>query len=165
MKTNGISSSAPRIAVIGCGTVTEQRHLPALAALNIKPALLVDINLQRTETLAAAFQVEHVSGHYRSRIGDFDAAIVASPHHHLHAPVCVDLLGRGIHVLVEKPMARTTGECDAMIAAAKEGGAVLAVGLMRRFRQDFRWVKAALGAGVLVKSSPSTFRKAAYTDS
>lgn len=158
VKTNVISSSAPRIAVIGCGAVTEQRHLPALAALNIKPALLVDINLQRAETLAAAFQAEHVSDDYRSRIGDFDAAIVASPHH-LHAPVCVDLLGRGIHVLVEKPMARTTGECDAMIAAATEGSAILAVGLMRRFRQDFQWVKKALDAGVLGRIKSFDFQE------
>lgn len=65
LKTNGISSSVPRIAVIGYGTVAEgtvaegtvaeQRHLPALAALNTTPALFVDKNLQSAETLAAAF--------------------------------------------------------------------------------------------------------------
>ncbi len=144
-QTNGL---IPRIAIIGCGAVTEYRHLPALAAINIKPELLVDINLRRAQTLADAFNTPHISDDYRSRVGDFDAAIVASPHH-LHAPVCIDLLRRGIHVLVEKPMALTTGECDAMIAAAEESGAILAVGLMRRFRQDFQWVKAALDAGVL----------------
>lgn len=52
-------------------------------------------------------------------------------------------------MLVEKPLARPTGECDAMMAAAKEGSATLATGLVRRFRQDFQWVKKALDAEVL----------------
>ena len=61
-----------------------------------------------------------------------DAAIVALPHH-LHAPASIELLEAGKHVLVEKPMAITSVECDAMIAAAKRGEASLTVGQMRRF--------------------------------
>ena len=61
-----------------------------------------------------------------------DAALVALPNA-LHARVCVELLERGRHVLVEKPMATTVAECDRMIAAARASGAVLRVGLVRRF--------------------------------
>jgi predicted dehydrogenase len=119
-----------------------------LGSLDIKPALLVDINLPRAQTLADSFHALRASDDYRSCLGEFDAAIVASPHH-LHAPICVDLLRRGIHVLVEKPMAMTAGECHDMNAAAEEGKAVLAVGLMRRYQQNIRWAKAVLDAGVL----------------
>jgi predicted dehydrogenase len=143
-----MNNSVPRIAIIGCGAVTERRHLPALAKLGIKPALLVDINLQRAQSLADAFNSAHISDNYLSHVGEFDAAIVASPHH-LHAPVCIDLLRRGIHVLVEKPMALTIADCNAVIAAAEKGKAVLAVGLMRRFLRVAQWVKAALEAEVL----------------
>ncbi len=52
-------------------------------------------------------------------------------------------------MLVEKPMALTAAECDAMIAAAEEGGAVLAVGLMRRFLRSTRFVRHAVQTGLL----------------
>jgi predicted dehydrogenase len=63
--------------------------------------------------------------------GEVDLAIVAVPNA-MHEPVSVDLLTAGVHVLVEKPMARTVAECDRMIAAARSTGALLAVG------HDFR---------------------------
>lgn len=143
-----MKNSNSRVAVIGCGAVTEARHLPALAKLNVKPVLLVDINLPRVEKLAEAFHAARFSDDYRAYINEFDAAIVAAPHN-LHAPICLDLLGRGIHVFVEKPMALTAAECDRMIVAAERGKAVLAVGLMRRFLHNLQWVKAVLDAQLL----------------
>lgn len=153
-----MNSSFPRIAIIGCGAVSEHFHLPALAALGIKPALLVDRNLQRVQHLAHAFEASRISDDYDLSVGEFDAAIVALPHH-LHAPICTDLLRRGVHVLVEKPMALTMAECNAMIAGAEEGKAVLAVGLVRRFLHIVQWVKAALDAGVLGPVESVVFRE------
>jgi len=143
-----MKSEQPRIAVIGCGAVTKWRHLPALAKLGVTPVLLVDPDMDRARGLAEAFRVPGVAADYRPHLGEFDAAIIASPHH-LHAPVSIDLLGRGVHVLLEKPMAMTAAECDQVMAAAEAGGSVLAVGLMRRYFWAARWLKAALGAGAL----------------
>ena len=145
----GLSMAAdfPRIGIIGCGAVTEHRHLPALAALQMRPALLVDTNVARARELAKSSGALHVSDRYEPWIEEIDAAIVALPHH-LHAPVAIDLLRRGIHVLVEKPLAMDRVQCEAVIAAAAESGKVLAVGLMRRFRHGVRWLKSALDAGV-----------------
>jgi predicted dehydrogenase len=50
---------------------------------------------------------------------------------------------------VEKPMAMSLAECQAMLEAAQEGEAILAVGLMRRFLDSARFVSAALQQGVL----------------
>lgn len=141
-------SKTPRIGIIGCGAVTEWRHLPALAALHIAPALLVDTNVARARDFAKTFGARHVSDRYEPWAEEMDAAIVALPHH-LHAPVSGDLLRRGIHVLVEKPMAVTSAEADAMVREAAGAGATLSVGLMRRFLNVNRWVKAVMDAGVL----------------
>lgn|SRR5690606_26224667 len=71
---------------------------------------------------------------------ELDAVSVAVPTES-HLIVAEPLLRRGIGVLVEKPMTRSLDEADRMIAAAREGGAVLAVGHTERFNPA---VEAAL---------------------
>ena len=147
-----------KIAIIGCGAVTEQLHLPALAALSIRPVLLVDRNLQRAQDLADTFNVSRISDDYDSWVGEFDAAIIALPHH-LHAPVCIDLLRAGCQVLVEKPMALSSEECDQMIETARAGSAVLAVGLMRRFLRSAQFAKWVVSNGLLGRIESFDFRE------
>ena len=138
-----------RLAIVGCGAVTQHGHLPAAArAENVRVTLLVDKNRPRAEELARQYNVPHVAEDYAQVWEEADAAIVALPHY-LHAPISIDLLAHGVHVLVEKPMALTADECDAMIQAAEQGQAVLAVGLMRRFLWSAQLTKAILDAGLL----------------
>lgn len=133
--------TALRLGVVGCGAVTELSHLPAAAKMEeVQVTLLVDKNLSRAEDLARQYNVPHVTDDYTEVCDKADAAIVALPHY-LHAPVSVDLLNHGIHVLVEKPMALTVEECDRMINAARQSSAILAVGLVRRFYAASRFVK------------------------
>ncbi|HEX6324406.1 MAG TPA: Gfo/Idh/MocA family oxidoreductase [Vicinamibacterales bacterium] len=71
---------------------------------------------------------------------EIDAVSVAVPTES-HLEIAEPFLARGIGVLVEKPMTRSLDEADRMIAAAKAGGAVLAVGHTERFNPA---VEAAL---------------------
>ena len=59
----------------------------------------------------------------------------------LHAEVAVPLLERGIPCLVEKPLASSVAEADAILAAARRGGAQLAVGHVERFQPGLRRVR------------------------
>ena len=122
-----------RIAIIGCGAVTERFHLPRLVRRkDCSVTALVDLNTARTEALGR-FVPEAVKAKSGAEVLDrFDAAIVAVPHF-LHAPVSIELLRAGKSVLIEKPMALSGAECDAMLAAARAGGASVTVGQMRRF--------------------------------
>lgn len=138
-----------KLAVIGCGAVAEFVHLPVTALFDhVDVTVLVDKLLPRARKLADSYGVPVVADDYRQILGKVDAAIVALPHH-LHAPVTIDLLQRGIHVLVEKPMALKTCECDEMIEAAGDVGTVLAVGLVRRFYESSQFVKQVLEQGLL----------------
>jgi predicted dehydrogenase len=138
-----------RVGVIGGGAAAERIHLPALQrTAGIELAAIVDPVKARTDDLAERFGVRAGFNNHRDAIGHIDAAILGVPHQ-LHAPIAIDLLGAGVHVLVEKPMALTTAECDAMIAAAESSGALLAVGLLRRFAPTLRWTKETLGGGLL----------------
>ncbi len=76
---------------------------------------------------------------------DLDAVIVATPPH-LHAPISIAALKRGLHVLCEKPLARTLEEGRAMVAVAQETGRVLKCGFSHRhhpgIQQARQWFEA-----------------------
>lgn len=138
-----------RLAVLGCGAIATLNHLPAIASSHrVEAAVLVDKDLGRAEGLARRFGVKYSTTDWKNARDRFEAAVVALPNH-LHAPVSIALLEAGVHVLVEKPMAVTTAEADAMIAAADRAGAVLAVGLDFRFLGAARLVKDLLGRDIL----------------
>lgn len=151
------AASTPRLALVGCGVVAETGHLPALRQIGHRPALLVEPDRERAERLAAEFDVPATAADHRAVAGAADAAVVAVPAR-FHAPIAAELLAHGVHVLVEKPMAPSFGECSAIVDAAREGDAVLAVGLMRRFLAASQWTKARLAEGVLGDVTSFDFR-------
>ena len=79
---------------------------------------------------------------------EVDAAIVATPNA-LHAPQTLALLRNGKHVMVEKPMATSVAECDAMVAASERFGASLMVAHCWRFREEVVAVRDRIEAGEL----------------
>nr|WP_218881792.1 Gfo/Idh/MocA family oxidoreductase [Leifsonia shinshuensis] len=78
--------------------------------------------------------------------GDLDVVSVAVPTF-LHAPITVGALEAGIHVLSEKPIARTAAEAQTMVDAAHRSGRVLEVAFNHRRRGDIEALKAAIDAG------------------
>jgi predicted dehydrogenase len=134
----------PRIAIVGCGALTDLFYAPALAALGrrrpLKVAALIDPNPARIAALRPAFP-DSVGGATLANIpDDIDLAIVASSAG-FRAAQTIELLGRGMHVLCGMPMARSAAECDTMIAAAQAAGRVLAVGHFKRFFPATRHIK------------------------
>jgi predicted dehydrogenase len=138
-----------RVGVIGAGAAAEGIHLPALARTSgVETVAIVDPAADRVEHLRKRFGVPAGYRDHRDAIPHIDAAILGIPHQY-HAPVAIDLLDAGIHVLVEKPMAISTTECDAMIQASERSGARLGVGLLRRFAPTLRYTKDVLESGML----------------
>jgi predicted dehydrogenase len=75
-----------------------------------------------------------------------DAALLATPAF-LHASGSIALMRKGLHVLVEKPMALELSDAAQMVAAAKDNHVVLTVGLFRRLLPAIRLFRAAVDAG------------------
>ena len=75
-----------------------------------------------------------------------DAVDIITPHH-LHAPMTIAALEAGKHVSVQKPMALTIDEADAMIAAAERSGKLLRVIDNYRFHPPFVRAKQMLESG------------------
>lgn len=85
---------------------------------------------------------------------DVDAAVVGTPNA-LHAEQTIALLRSGKHVMVEKPMATTVAECDEMIEASRDSGALLMVAHCWRFRDEVRAMRDRIAAhelGEVVKT-------------
>ena len=119
-----------RVAVIGVGALGKH-HARILASLpGVSLAAVVDINRARAEEIAAAHGTRPLFDAGQLD-GQIDAVTIAVPTE-LHARIARPFLEAGIPALVEKPIARTVEEADAMIAAAGRG-AVLAVGHTERF--------------------------------
>ena len=139
----------PRLAVIGCGGVAADRHLPALAQLGWRPHVLVDPRTERAAALARRYRVPGVAAAAAELgAGEVEAALVAT-NAASHARVALPLLERAIHVFVEKPLAASREDADAMVRAAGARSVRLAVGHVRRFLFVNRWVKALLEGGAL----------------
>ena len=90
-----------------------------------------------------------------------DAVYLATPHQY-HAENVVSAARRGKHILVEKPMAITLDECDAMIAAAKLAGVVLLVGHSHSFDAPILRTRAMIESGAY--GGVRMITAACYTD-
>ncbi len=120
-----------RVAVVGVGHLGKH-HARILASLpGVELTAVVDTNQARAEEIAAANGTRALM-RATSLIGKVDAVSIAVPTEQ-HVTVALPFLEAGTSVLVEKPMARSLEEADAMIAAAAKSGAVLAVGHTERF--------------------------------
>jgi predicted dehydrogenase len=123
-----------RTAVIGVGHLGQQhaRIQAALAGEGLSQFKSVcDIDADRLKTVAREWHTNSTTD-WRTLIGQVDAVSLAVPTES-HCEIACGLLAAGIHVLVEKPISRTLDEADRMIAAGKQGNAILQVGHAERF--------------------------------
>ena len=120
-----------RIAVVGVGHLG-RHHARILATLaGVELVAVADINRARAAEVASASGTSPLSD-YHDLLGKVDAVTLAVPTE-LHREIALPFLAAGVHVLVEKPMARGLAEADDMIQTAAAAGAILAVGQTERF--------------------------------
>ena len=120
-----------RIAVIGVGYLGKH-HARILSTLpGAELVAVVDKNRQRAEEVAATTGARPLVD-YREILGHVDAVTLAVPTQ-IHADLACPLLTAKVPLLVEKPMARSLAEADAMIEAAAKASTILAVGHTERF--------------------------------
>jgi predicted dehydrogenase len=129
--TGGRGQDRLRMAVIGVGHLG-RHHARILAGLSdVSLVAAVDLVDERAASAVAGTPAEALTD-YRALFGRVEAVTVAVPTA-AHLEVAGAFLERGIHVLVEKPMAPSLKEADAMLQLAGASGAVLAVGHVERF--------------------------------
>lgn len=152
-----------RVGVIGCGKISQVRHLPEYADReDCKITALYDINMERAQELAKQYgAVAYESCEALLASDEVDAVSVCSANT-THAEIAIAALKAGKHVLCEKPMAITLEECEAMVAAAEESGKRLMIGQNQRLAGAHAKAKELIDEGAIGKviSFQTAFRHA-----
>ncbi len=155
----GMSAGVAGVALVGCGLIGHKRAQAVAAAGAAGRARLVacaDRQVERAEALArtvtdtAGLSVVAVVPDWRQAIDrpDVDIVIVATTNDAL-AEVSTFAVDAGKHVLVEKPGARTAGELDPLIAAARRHRRQVRVGFNHRYHPALAKAKAIVDEGSL----------------
>ncbi|GIO23842.1 Gfo/Idh/MocA family protein [Oceanobacillus sp. J11TS1] len=140
------------IAVIGCGSIAKHRHLPEYAQNEqVNIAAVCDIVPERAEAAADKYHAKAYTD-YKTLLKEenIDAVSVCLPNY-LHAPVSIDALNAGVHVLCEKPMATSAEEADSMIEAAERNGKKLMIGHNQRFVASHQKARELIASGDIGK--------------
>lgn len=154
------------IAVVGAGAIG-RAHAELIAASDVARLVAIADPADDARALAERLDVAWFADH-RAMLaaGAAEAVIVATPND-LHLPVALDALKAGLPTLVEKPIASSVAEGEAIAAASRESGAPVLVGHHRRhnpiIQEARRLVRAgAIGAPTSIAVLSNVYKPDAY---
>lgn len=138
-----------RVTLVGAG-ILGRRYARVLGELD-EASLVAVVN--RTADRGRALATAHGVSFFASLAEAADVvpceAVVVATADHAHREPVVDALRRGLHVLVEKPLATELADARAMVSAATEAARVLKVNHSQREVEDYRWVRDRLRDGAI----------------
>jgi predicted dehydrogenase len=136
-------SAALRVGVIGVG-VMGSNHARVLAGLSgVQLVGVADPDRGQREFVNRMLGCQAVDN-YESLLNlGLDAVTIAAPTH-LHHDIALACIARGVHVLVEKPIASSVEEGHAIISEARKAGVTLMVGHVERFNPAVIAIKEAI---------------------
>lgn len=142
-----------KVAIIGCGGIANNKHLPALVKLEeVELVAFCDIVEERAEKAAKEFGTAEAKVYtdFRELLSESEVEVVhvCTPNDS-HAEITVASLESGRHVMCEKPMAKTAEQARQMLDAAKRTGKKLSIAYQNRFRSDSLYLKQLCQQGEL----------------
>jgi len=132
-----VTSARPRVGVVGVGHLGKH-HARLLKGLDCELVGVADPN-EAARTMAAQTHGVAAFADHRELLGKVDAVSVVVPTK-LHREVATVFLENGVDVLVEKPIARTSADGQALVDLAKKHGRILQVGHVERFNPALRGI-------------------------
>jgi len=135
--------------VIGCGSIAQESHLPAIAKIpSLRLVAVADVDESRAQLAEQKFGALHAYRDYRQLLGnkDVDAVDICTQTKY-HADIAVAAAQSGRHVLCEKPIALTLEEADRMIEACSRNKVKLMIAHSRRFIPRYRIVRQTIREG------------------
>ncbi len=142
-----------KIGIIGCGGIANGKHMPSLSKLgDVEMVAFCDIVSEKAEKAKAQYGTPDAKVYtdYQELLKDKEIEVVhvLTPNRS-HAPITIDALHAGKHVMCEKPMAKTAEDARKMVAAAKETGKKLTIGYQHRHKPESIYLKSVIERGDL----------------
>ncbi len=142
-----------RIGLLGTGIIIRDYHI--LTLQNHPQAEVVaagNLHSESLERLAGDFNIPKTYTDFAELAADPDIdAVVNGLPNYLHAPVTIQMLEAGKHVLCEKPMAMSVAEGEQMVEAARQADRKLMIAHMWRFDREILWLRDLVTSGSLGK--------------
>src|SRR5437870_8595741 len=129
-----VREQAPtRVAVIGAGAMG-RNHLRVLNDLDCAElAGLADAHEPTAQRAARPYSIPAYTDYIELLDKERPQAVIVAVPTIMHREVALEVIGRGIHLLIEKPIAFTEEEALEIIEAAKSAGVILTVGHIERY--------------------------------
>jgi UDP-N-acetylglucosamine 3-dehydrogenase len=132
-----------RVGVIGVG-VMGSNHARVFSGLpGAELVGIADPDRKQADFVARTLDCKAVPDAEALLDMNLDAVTIAAPTH-LHRDIALSAISRGVHLLVEKPIASTVEEGRELIAAARRAGVTLMVGHVERFNPAVEAIKEAI---------------------
>lgn len=140
-----------KVGVIGCGYVAQNGHIPALLKCkNTRLVALCDKNGELLRNVAKKFRINKYYTDFGEMLDRENLDVVdICTSINTHAPLAIQAMEAGCHVLTEKPMALNTSEADDMIDASKRSGVKLSVIHQHLFLPTVMRMKSLIGKGAI----------------
>jgi predicted dehydrogenase len=134
-----------RFGLFGCGTIADKQLAGLAQVRRVRLAATADASAERAALLADRYGAARSYTDHRELLEDpdVDAVIVSTPNH-LHAQHTIDAATAGKHVLVQKPLALTLQDVDAMDRAVQDAGVTAMALMMNRFTPSYVRLKELL---------------------
>jgi predicted dehydrogenase len=139
-----------KVGVIGVGHLGEYHVQKYKDMSNVNLVGIMDTDPDRANEIARRYDVKAYDGH-EEILEIVDAVSLAVPTE-MHFEVAKDILSKGIHLLIEKPITYELDPADTMVNMAKEKGLVFQVGLIERFNPAVVKMESLLDRPVFIES-------------
>lgn len=139
-----------RFGFIGAGKISQYSAEAIAKHQQAKLVAVQDLSFDRAAMLADAFEVPHRFTEAKDLFAceEVDAVYIAVPNK-FHAPLAIEAMRAGKHVILDKPFAMNAVEAEEVIRVSKETGQTFTLGMNQRFNADTQKIKAVVDSGAL----------------
>ena len=141
-----------RAAIIGAGLIAGKKHIPAFLKLrsNTELVAVCDMNPAAAKEMTTRFGIPRSYGNIAEMLATEkpDLVDICTPPQ-THVRLAVEAMRHGCHVLVEKPMALTVGDCDQIVRASKDYNLKVCVAHSDLFYEPFMKARRMVANGAI----------------
>ncbi|MFC2034993.1 Gfo/Idh/MocA family protein [Chloroflexota bacterium] len=123
-------SNKLKVGIVGCGFIAKKRHIPRFMELKneVDVRAVCDRNESFAQQTAAEYGISGIYHDFTEMLSreDLDLIDICTPPQ-MHAPLALEGMEHGSHILMEKPMALRVSDCDQMINVSRDNGVKLCI--------------------------------------